>query len=232
MMYTPVIFFDIGTTLITGPTLTPAQQIAKTLRLNDETQHQLERQLLTSIIETPAALMALLIGTYAVAETTAADLAATIWKSQSEKIKIVPGGIEILSQLRAKKIRYGFISNIWFPYATTFTRLYGALAETNLTFFSFRLGLRKPDLSFFQKAITSAGLNPQRCVMLGDSYRNDIHPAIALGMKTVWFLCRPEKERVSLEKIRQNALSAPHKIVPSLVGLDIAKIVVDLLRET
>ncbi len=222
-MCTNIIFFDIGATLITGPALTPARQIAKHLGLSNIMRRQLERQLLTSVIETPAALGTLLVSAYAVSATRATDLAATIWHSQSEMIKPVPGGIEMLSSLQSKRTRYGFISNIWFPYVTTFNKIYGRLARTDLTFFSFRLGIKKPDLRLFQKAVDATGLNPQTCIMLGDSYKNDMQPAMTLGMKTVWFLCRPEKERVGLEQIKQNVLPAPDKIVSSLVGLDLAK---------
>ncbi len=224
-MRTYIIFFDIGATLITGPALTPARQIAKTLGWSNRMRRQLEGQLLTSVIETPAALRALLVSAYAVSATRAKDLAAKIWLSQSKMIKPVPGAVNILLKLREKGVKYGFISNIWFPYASTFTRIYGNLAKTDLTFFSFRLGLRKPDLGLFQKAIDSTGISPQACLMLGDSYQNDMQPAMTLGMKTVWFLCRPEKERVGLTKIRQNVLPAPEKIVSSLVGLDLSQVV-------
>ncbi|VBB69284.1 L-2-haloalkanoic acid dehalogenase [invertebrate metagenome] len=224
-MYTPVVFFDIGATLIEGPAFTPAQQIATRLGFSDTTRRRLDQQLLTSMINTPDALVALLMSAYAVPAKTAADLATMIWQSQIEGPKTVPGGMELLSALRATGIQYGFISNIWFPYATTFARLYGKLAETDLAFFSFRAGLMKPDLGLFQKAIATANCLPRACIMIGDSYDSDIRPAIALGMQTVWFLCRPAKEQLGLERVRQKIFPTPNKVVSSLIGLNVATVV-------
>jgi FMN phosphatase YigB (HAD superfamily) len=45
--------------------------------------------------------------------------------------------------------------------------------------------------------------------MIGDTYRNDIRPALDLGMKTVWLLHRPDKERADLLEVLNDAAPRP-----------------------
>lgn len=46
-------------------------------------------------------------------------------------------------------------------------------------------GVRKPDLTFFQKIIEATGMQAEEIVYVGDSMRLDIEPALSLGMKAV-----------------------------------------------
>lgn len=48
------------------------------------------------------------------------------------------------------------------------------------------VGLRKPDPALFAKGVEALGLEPFEVVVIGDSYRKDIHPARILGCKAVW----------------------------------------------
>ncbi|MBD3287509.1 HAD-IA family hydrolase [candidate division KSB1 bacterium] len=47
-------------------------------------------------------------------------------------------------------------------------------------------GFSKPDMRIFKYALQAAGCQPQQAVMIGDRIDNDIIPAAALGMKTIW----------------------------------------------
>ena len=51
---------------------------------------------------------------------------------------------------------------------------------------SAEIGYAKPDKEIFEKAFELAGCYAEECVMVGDRLDNDIIPAKALGMKTVW----------------------------------------------
>lgn len=51
---------------------------------------------------------------------------------------------------------------------------------------SAEIGYAKPDLRIFEKALELAGCTAQECVMVGDRLDNDMHPAKAVGMTTVW----------------------------------------------
>lgn len=48
------------------------------------------------------------------------------------------------------------------------------------------VGSRKPDPALFAKGVEALGLEPFEVVVIGDSYRKDIHPARTLGCKAVW----------------------------------------------
>lgn len=44
----------------------------------------------------------------------------------------------------------------------------------------------KPDIRIFEYALDKANCTPQEACMIGDRLDNDILPAKALGIKTVW----------------------------------------------
>ncbi len=44
----------------------------------------------------------------------------------------------------------------------------------------------KPDQRIFQIALEKAGCRPEEAMMVGDRLDNDVYPAKALGMRTVW----------------------------------------------
>lgn len=51
---------------------------------------------------------------------------------------------------------------------------------------SAELGIAKPDPEIFLHALDMAGCCPEEAAMIGDRPDNDIAPAAALGIKTVW----------------------------------------------
>ena len=53
-------------------------------------------------------------------------------------------------------------------------------------FVSSELGVEKPDRRFFAALLDGLGLPPEACVMVGDSYVNDVRGAAACGLRTVW----------------------------------------------
>jgi HAD superfamily hydrolase (TIGR01662 family) len=48
------------------------------------------------------------------------------------------------------------------------------------------VGLKKPDPAFFTSLLAKLSLKPAEACMVGDRLENDIRPAKALGMKTIW----------------------------------------------
>jgi HAD superfamily hydrolase (TIGR01662 family) len=51
---------------------------------------------------------------------------------------------------------------------------------------SWDVKIMKPDIRIFEHALDKANCRPQEACMIGDRLDNDILPAKALGMKTVW----------------------------------------------
>ena len=65
-------------------------------------------------------------------------------------------------------------------------RAWGILPYFTAVASSWEAGFLKPDPALFRYALSLAGCKPEEAVMIGDRLDNDIFPAKALGMKTVW----------------------------------------------
>ncbi|HIT38930.1 MAG TPA: HAD family hydrolase [Candidatus Caccoplasma intestinavium] len=51
---------------------------------------------------------------------------------------------------------------------------------------SARVGVRKPSPAIFSLALDTLQLSPAEAIVVGDSYKNDIAPALSLGIIPVW----------------------------------------------
>ncbi len=65
-------------------------------------------------------------------------------------------------------------------------REWGILPYFSAVASSWEAGFIKPDPALFRYALSLAGCAPKEAAMIGDRLDNDIAPAKALGMKTVW----------------------------------------------
>ena len=77
----------------------------------------------------------------------------------------------------------------------------------------------KPDPAFFQLALRAVEARAEDAVMVGDTYKNDIRPAIELGMRTVWVLHRPEKEKADLIDVMNGDAPPPDLTLASIAEL-------------
>ena len=93
--------------------------------------------------------------------------------------------LDTLEILKERGYKLGIIAN---QSAGTAQRLenWGLLQYFDVVAASTELGVAKPDRLIFEKAIALAGCRIQDAVMVGDRLDNDIIPAKAFGMKTVW----------------------------------------------
>ncbi len=97
---------------------------------------------------------------------------------------------------------------------------------------SAEVGAAKPDRAIFERALAMAGCGPERAVMIGDRLDNDIFPAKACGMQTIWLRCglaelqsaelaqgRADAIIDSLDELRE-LLKKPYlwKLTPTLTG--------------
>lgn len=110
-------------------------------------------------------------------------LKKTPWHTEDE----IPfdDAIETLYLLKRRGYNLGVIAN---QVEGTAQRLemWGLLQCFDVLATSAELGIAKPDKMIFEKAFELAGCRPQNSVMVGDRLDNDIIPAKALGMRTVW----------------------------------------------
>lgn len=69
----------------------------------------------------------------------------------------------------------------------TILRAYGISGYFEQVIESAVVGVRKPDSAIYRLGVQAAGVLPEECVVVGDSYTKDVLPAHALGCQTVWF---------------------------------------------
>ena len=110
-------------------------------------------------------------------------LKKTPWHSEDE----IPfeDALDTLESLKEQGYKLGIIAN---QSAGTAQRLenWGLLKYFDVVAASAGLGVSKPNKLIFEKAIELAGVPAYNAVMVGDRLDNDIIPAKAMGMKTVW----------------------------------------------
>ena len=82
----------------------------------------------------------------------------------------------------------------------------------------------KPDPAFFQYALRAVEASAGEAIMVGDTYKNDIRPAIELGMRTVWVLHRPEKEKADLIAVMNGDAPPPDLTLASIAELELSKL--------
>ncbi len=110
-------------------------------------------------------------------------LEKTPWHSEDELP--YPETETVLSQLCEKGYRLGVIAN---QNAGLEARLekWGLRKYFSLIVSSEEIGCAKPDPKIFETAFILAECKADECVMVGDRLDNDVRPAKAMGMKTVW----------------------------------------------
>ena len=110
-------------------------------------------------------------------------LTKTPWHSEHE----IPysDAHSTLAALRDKGYHLGIIANQNFGTAERLEH-WGLRQFFEVIAASAEIGYAKPDKEIFEKAFALAGCCAEESVMVGDRLDNDIVPAKALGMETVW----------------------------------------------
>lgn len=229
-----IVFFDVGATLITGPPHGPASRLAHRLRLPNTMKGALHHYLLTQRIASPEVLEAYLVTRYGVGRVEAASAAIDLWRSQEVEAEALPGVVEVFRALRAAGIQAGLISNIWRPYEQSARRvlpsIFYGLLEAYPRVFSYEIGVMKPDVRMYQYALAAAGEPARNTVMIGNSYQNDIAPALSTGMRTIWLLHRPAEESTEIRSVLAGRLPVPDHLCRSIDEVRPA-LVTELIQE-
>jgi HAD superfamily hydrolase (TIGR01509 family) len=210
-----IVLFDIGSTLIDGPRYGPSRRLAEMLGLGREAIPALDQLLFATPSRDAGEIAAGIAGRFPVEPARAAEACAALWNAQIEEAYVIPGALELIAALREAGIRRAYLSNIWPPFYSFFARTFAAEADAP-QFLSFRAGVMKPDREFYLHALRGLDAAPEEVVMVGDTYTNDILPAIELGMRTVWLLHRPDKETASLVRVLNGETPAPDLTLASI----------------
>ncbi len=204
-----MVFFDIGSTLIDGPSVGPARRLTEMLLLAPSAASELEHILFRSAVDNAEQLGGKISDRLHVDRSKAVEACANLWDAQTREAYVLPGAREAIASLKTAGIPRAYLSNIWPPFYLRFRQEFADEAATRPQFLSFQTGLLKPDREFFLHALRVADVRPADAVMVGDTYKNDILPAIQLGMRTVWVLHRPDKERAALVQVLNGTAPAP-----------------------
>jgi HAD superfamily hydrolase (TIGR01662 family) len=132
-------------------------------------------------------------------KAAAFDLGNTlIAEGTSLRLTPMPGVVDTLAALDGQ-MTLCVASNSTYPIGHTVELLEeaGIRPYFQHVFSSATLGAAKPDAAFFAQMLAILGIQPAECVMVGDSYLNDIMGAKGAGLFTVWLT-------------RQTSANAPH----------------------
>lgn len=213
-----IALFDIGSTLIEGPPYGPARRLTEMLGLTKEVSPILERLLFRTPSENAQDLASHIAQDIAASPAAIQAACEQLWNAQLTEAYVLPGAIEAVAQLEQAGIPRAYLSNIWPPFYEHFRQKFPREAASP-QFLSFRMGLSKPSPEFFCAALRELGARPQDVVMIGDTYVNDIRPAIELGMRTIWVLHRPQKERAALVEVLNGTAPKPDVTLASIADL-------------
>jgi HAD superfamily hydrolase (TIGR01509 family) len=204
----PTAIFDIGSTLIEGPSSGPAARIAAALSLSREARQSVQDVLVTSPAGNAEELADAIAARLEVPAAAIGTAVRDVWTAQLQEAYMLPGAKDAIDRLRVEGIRRAYLSNIWPPFYAAFERAFPEEAAGE-TFLSFREGRMKPDREFFLMALRKLAIPPESAVLIGDTYGNDIAPALALGCHAIWILHRPSKEISDILAVLNGNCPAP-----------------------
>ena len=127
----------------------------------------------------------------------------------SDRMKPLPGAVDLLAGIHALGMRTVIASNTYWRDAESYWddfRILGMADHVDAVVTSVDAGHLKPHPAVFEMAMRWAGASPDGCVVIGNREENDIEPALALGMWTI--LVHPDDPKP--------ASSRAHAVAPDL----------------
>lgn len=224
-MNIPIVFFDIGSTLMDGPPRSPASRFVHELGLSKQDKETINNFLFTRNIETPDELTETFRRFFNDMPADADRKIKKIWDLQYEEGYAIEGAFTMLQRVAAAGFKLGIISNIWKPYFICFERLFEKYMDLfQVLILSYQVGAVKPDPGNFKRAMAGFGrydevqglTSPYRACVVGDSYYHDMQPAMDLGMRSVWVLRNQDRELPYLRDVLLKKIPFPNITVPEL----------------
>lgn len=112
-----------------------------------------------------------------------------------DHVSLNRGAIDLAGALVELGLEVGVLTNAAWRGAGDYGRDFidlGLGARVGAIVTSFDAGLRKPHPAIFARAVELAGCTPEDALMIGDSERDDIEPARAMGYRTIRFAVDPD----------------------------------------
>ena len=130
----------------------------------------------------------------------------------TEYIRLYPGALAALAQLRQQGYRLWLLSNAQRIFTAYELRHLGLGEQLDGIFISSDYGCRKPDSRFYQALLDKQGLDVSRCLMIGNDRETDIAGARALGMHTLYMhtALTPANQAPADPKLHPTCHTGPH----------------------
>ena len=106
--------------------------------------------------------------------------------SSIEYLRLYPGTLEALAALRRKGYRLWLLSNAQNIFTAYELRHLGLGEQLDGIYISSNYRCRKPDIRFFRALLEGEGLDPEKCLMIGNDRHTDIAGAKNAGLATLF----------------------------------------------
>jgi FMN phosphatase YigB (HAD superfamily) len=215
---TRVVFFDLGQTLVTGAAWSSRRLLATRLQLNEKQTKRVGRMIMTLPQVSPGAVAAALCRVLPDKDPNqVGSVLLDLWQEQTACARTIPGATARLQGLKQMGLKLGVISNTWHPFYQGVRDTCPEIMELmDYQWLSYQVGLKKPRLDLFYYAIEKTGAPAASCWMVGDTYELDMEPAAQAGMRTLWVLNRPEREKALLVEVLRGKKPRPDWTVQDL----------------
>lgn len=122
-------------------------------------------------------------------------LHSAYWSGYFMAMVIDPGCHALMERARAAGMRIAWITNFTTERQILKLRTLGLEKAADFLVTSEEAGADKPSPAVFRMALELLGVAASDAVVIGDDLENDVRPAIALGMRTIWL--RRDSSRLS-----------------------------------
>lgn len=119
-------------------------------------------------------------------EELALNAAQVFRISATEYIRLYDGVLDALAALRKQGFRLWLLSNAQRAFTAYELRYLGLTDQFDGIYLSSDYQCRKPDVRFFRALLEEQGLDPQKCLMIGNDRETDIAGAQAAGLSTLY----------------------------------------------
>lgn len=111
---------------------------------------------------------------------------------RGDAMRLLPGALELLADLRAAGCKLGLLTNGFSETHREKIALLNLEYAFDVIVIADEIGMLKPDPRFFLHACQELGVAPERTIMVGDRYGRDVRGGHAAGMRTIWMNVRHE----------------------------------------
>lgn len=115
------------------------------------------------------------------------NLLMKIRDKAEHRCRLYPHATLMLRQLRKKGYKIGLASNSSVFAIKQLKKKTKLLKYIDYPYFSYEVGVIKPDVKAFRKILKKAKCKPEEAIMIGDKPKDDIIPEKKIGLNTILF---------------------------------------------